>query len=145
MENKSFVAQWVYTDTVKDHFMNPRNIWKDDEDFSADGTGEVGSLACGDQMRVGIKVKDGKISDLRWLTYGCASAIASTSMMSEMAMAPMAPPMPCATKNERNSEPVAKPEPMHVAMKAPPRITALLTSILPLFKSDPHFLSNLTS
>ena len=55
MENKSFVAQWVYTDTVKDHFMNPRNIWKDDEDFSADGTGEVGSLACGDQMRVGIR------------------------------------------------------------------------------------------
>ena len=48
--------------------------------------GEVGSLACGDQMRVGIKVKDGKISDLRWLTYGCASAIASTSMMSEMAI-----------------------------------------------------------
>ena len=43
-------------------------------------------MACGDQMRVGIKVKDGKISDLRWLTYGCASAIASTSMMSEMAI-----------------------------------------------------------
>lgn len=82
----SFMAQWVYTDTVKDHFMNPRNLWKEDENFSPDGVGEVGSLACGDQMRVGIKVKDGKISDLRWLTYGCASAIASTSMMSEMAI-----------------------------------------------------------
>ena len=77
----SFMAQWVYTDTVKDHFMNPRNLWKEGEDFQPDGVGEVGSLACGDQMRVGIKVKDGKISDLRWLTYGCASAIASTSMM----------------------------------------------------------------
>ena len=80
------MAQWVYTDIVKDHFMNPRNLWKEGEDFEADGVGEVGSLACGDQMRVGIKVKDGKISDLRWLTYGCASAIASTSMMSVMAI-----------------------------------------------------------
>ena len=82
----SFMAQWVYTDTVKDHFMNPRNLWKEGEDFTPDGVGEVGSLACGDQMRVGIKVEDGRIKDLRWLTYGCASAIASTSMMSEMAI-----------------------------------------------------------
>lgn len=82
----SFFSDWVYTDTVKDHFMNPRNIWKEDDSFTPDGVGEVGSLACGDQMRVGIKVKDGKIEDLRWLTYGCASAIASTSMMSEMAI-----------------------------------------------------------
>ena len=82
----SFMAQWVYTDTVKDHFMNPRNLWKEGEDFTPDGVGEVGSLACGDQMRVGIRVKDGCIESLRWLTYGCASAIASTSMMSEMAI-----------------------------------------------------------
>ena len=82
----SFMTQWVYTDIVKDHFMNPRNLWKEGDDFEAEGVGEVGSLACGDQMRVGIKVKDGKIEDLRWLTYGCASAIASTSMMSEMAI-----------------------------------------------------------
>ena len=83
---QSFMSQWVYTDTVKDHFMNPRNLWKEDEDFTPDGVGEVGSLACGDQMRVGIKVSDGRITDLRWLTYGCASAIASTSMMSEIAI-----------------------------------------------------------
>ena len=80
----SFMAQWVYTDTVKDHFMNPRNIWKKDENWEPEAVGEVGSLACGDQMRVGIKVKDDRIADIRWLTYGCASAIASTSMMSEM-------------------------------------------------------------
>ncbi len=84
MANSSFMAQWVYTDTVKDHFVNPRNLWQEGEDFEPDGVGEVGSLACGDQMRVGIKVKDGKVSDIRWLTYGCASAIASTSMMSEL-------------------------------------------------------------
>lgn len=82
--SNSFMADWVYTDTVKDHFMNPRNIWKKDEDWEPDAMGEVGSLACGDQMRVGIIVKDDKIADLRWLTYGCASAIASTSMMSEL-------------------------------------------------------------
>jgi NifU-like protein len=80
----SFMAQWVYTDTVKDHFMNPRNIWRKEENWEPEGVGEVGSLACGDQMRVGIKVADGKVADIRWLTYGCASAIASTSMMSEM-------------------------------------------------------------
>lgn len=80
----SFMAQWVYTDTVKDHFMNPRNIWKKEDNWEPQGVGEVGSLACGDQMRVGIQVKDGRISDIRWLTYGCASAIASTSMMSEL-------------------------------------------------------------
>ena len=82
----SFMSQWVYTDTVKDHFMNPRNLWKEDDKFEPDGVGEVGSLACGDQMRVGIKVENDKIVDLKWLTYGCASAIASTSMMSEMAI-----------------------------------------------------------
>lgn len=80
----SFLEQWVYTDVVKDHFMNPRNIWKKEEDFQPDGVGEVGSLACGDQMRIGIKVENDKIEAIRWLTYGCASAIASTSAMSEL-------------------------------------------------------------
>ncbi|MGD1818574.1 MAG: iron-sulfur cluster assembly scaffold protein [Pleomorphochaeta sp.] len=80
----SFLEQWVYTDVVKDHFMNPKNIWRKEENFEADGVGEVGSMACGDQMRVGIKVENDKIKDIRWLTYGCASAIASTSAMSEL-------------------------------------------------------------
>ena len=78
-----FTNDWVYSDTVKEHFMNPKNLW-DDDSFQYDGFGQVGSLACGDQMRVGIQVRDDKIVDLRWQTYGCASAIASTSMMSVM-------------------------------------------------------------
>lgn len=84
----SFMADWVYTPTVKEHFMHPHHLWDEDEDkdWQPDGVGEVGSLACGDQMRVGIKVKDDTIVDLKWLTYGCASAIASTSMMSDMAI-----------------------------------------------------------
>ena len=80
----NFMSQWVYSPIVKDHFMNPRNTWVEEENFEFDGIGEVGSLACGDQMRIAIQVKDDVIVDLRWLTYGCASAIASTSMMSEM-------------------------------------------------------------
>lgn len=79
-----FLDQWIYTDVVKEHFINPKNIYKKEEDFQYNGFGEVGSLACGDQMRVVIQVEDDKIKDIRWLTYGCASAIASTSVMSEM-------------------------------------------------------------
>lgn len=83
--SSSFVENWVYSDKVKDHFMNPRNLFsKEDENFEYNGVGEVGSLACGDQMRVIIKIEDDIIKDIRWLTYGCASAIASTSVMSEM-------------------------------------------------------------
>ena len=83
MSNNTSV--WVYTDTVKQHFMHPKNVWED-ESYEADGVGLVGSLACGHQMKVGIKVEQDRIIDLKWQTYGCASAIASTSMMSEIAI-----------------------------------------------------------
>jgi nitrogen fixation protein NifU and related proteins len=78
--------QWVYTDVVKDHFMNPRNILKDPDSYEEDGKGDVGNIQCGDQMIMFIKVDDESetITDCRWLTYGCASAIASTSVLSEM-------------------------------------------------------------
>lgn len=75
---------WTYSEIVKDHFMNPRNILEDESLFEADGKGVVGNIKCGDQMLVVIKVKDGRISECKWRTYGCASAIASTSMLSEM-------------------------------------------------------------
>ncbi|MCQ2604686.1 MAG: iron-sulfur cluster assembly scaffold protein [Spirochaetia bacterium] len=75
---------WVYTEKVKEHFTNPKNILEDEEKYEADGRGEVGNIACGDQMLVAIKVKDDRIAECKWKTYGCASAIASTSMMSEM-------------------------------------------------------------
>ena len=79
---------WVYTDIVKDHFLNPRNFLMGDESkFKCDATGIVGNPICGDQMKMFIKVdkKTDKITDLRWKTYGCASAIASTSALSELA------------------------------------------------------------
>ena len=79
---------WAYSDTVKDHFFNPRNVLRDHEDFKADGTGVVGSPACGDVMLVSIAVDRATehITAIRWRTFGCASAIASTSMMSVMAI-----------------------------------------------------------
>jgi nitrogen fixation NifU-like protein len=75
-----------YSDTVMDYFTNPRNVLKVAEDqYEANGIGMVGNPTCGDMMKIWIKVGDGeKISDLKWKTFGCASAIGSTSMMSEM-------------------------------------------------------------
>jgi len=77
-------SAWVYTEVVKDHFVNPRNILEDEEGYKDDGKGMVGNIKCGDQMMLAIKVTDGIITDCKWRTYGCASAIASTSMLSEV-------------------------------------------------------------
>ena len=80
-------GNWFYSDVVKDHFFNPRNFLKDKnavKDY--DGYGDVGNVLCGDRMDMWIKVdkKTDKIIECKWLTWGCASAIASTSMLSEM-------------------------------------------------------------
>lgn len=80
-------TSWLYNDVVKDHFLNPRNILIDDVTYESDGVGVVGSPACGDMMVVWIKVdaERERIAECVWRTFGCASAIASTSMMSMMA------------------------------------------------------------
>ena len=76
---------WIYSEKVKEHFLNPRNFLMGDESqFDYDAVGLVGNPICGDQMKMFIKVKDNKITDIRWKTYGCASAIASTSALSEL-------------------------------------------------------------
>ena len=78
---------WVYSEKLKEHFMNPKNVLQDDENFKEDGKGTVGNIKCGDEMVVLIKVdkEKGTVGDIRWKTYGCASAIASTSILSEIA------------------------------------------------------------
>ncbi len=77
---------WFYSDVVKDHFFNPRNFAMDNVDESAfNAVGKVGSPACGDELRVWMFVDEReKIQSFRWKTFGCGSAIASTSMASEM-------------------------------------------------------------
>ena len=78
------MEQWLYSDVVKEHFMNPKNVLMEDEDkWPCDGRGIVGNIKCGDQMLILLRIKDDIIEDVRWKTYGCASAIASTSILSE--------------------------------------------------------------
>ncbi|MBN2509884.1 MAG: iron-sulfur cluster assembly scaffold protein [Spirochaetales bacterium] len=78
------MSDWLYSPLVKEHFMNPKNILEDEAAFHADGSGMVGNIKCGDQMLIVIRVENDIITDCKWKTYGCASAIASTSMLSEV-------------------------------------------------------------
>ncbi len=71
----------MYTDKVMDHFANPRNMG---EIENADGVGEVGNAKCGDIMKMFLKIENGVITDCKFKTYGCASAIATSSIATEM-------------------------------------------------------------
>jgi nitrogen fixation NifU-like protein len=73
----------IYTEKVMDHFQNPRNVGTMED---ADGIGQVGNPVCGDMMTFYIKVKDNRIDDVKFQTFGCGAAIAVSSMVSEMAI-----------------------------------------------------------
>lgn len=73
----------AYSEKVLDHYDNPRNVGKMDVTDPSVGTGTVGAPACGDVMRLQIKVQDGIITDAKFKTYGCGSAIASSSLVTE--------------------------------------------------------------
>ncbi|MBM3422871.1 MAG: iron-sulfur cluster assembly scaffold protein [Chlorobi bacterium] len=79
-------GEWAYSEKLKEHFMSPKNIMQGENTDEFDGVGLEGNLQCGDQMMVVIRVdKESEIiTDCQWKTYGCASAIASTSILSEM-------------------------------------------------------------
>ncbi|HEX3032196.1 MAG TPA: Fe-S cluster assembly scaffold protein NifU [Bacillota bacterium] len=71
----------MYSEKVMDHFSNPRNVG---EIADADGIGEVGNASCGDIMRIYLKVKDNVIEDVKFKTFGCGAAVATSSMVTEM-------------------------------------------------------------
>ena len=73
----------MYSDKVMDHFSNPRNVGEID---NADGVGEVGNASCGDIMKIFLKVENNVIKDIKFKTFGCGAAIATSSMVTEMAM-----------------------------------------------------------
>jgi nitrogen fixation NifU-like protein len=73
----------MYSEKVMEHFRNPRNVGEMDD---ADGVGEVGNASCGDIMKIYLKVKDDVIEDVKFQTFGCGSAIATSSMVTEMVM-----------------------------------------------------------
>ena len=72
-----------YSEKVLDHYENPRNVGSFDKDADNIGTGMMGAPACGDVMKLQIKVEDGVITDAKFKTYGCGSAIASSSLVTE--------------------------------------------------------------
>jgi nitrogen fixation NifU-like protein len=72
----------MYSERVMDHFRNPRNLG---EIPDADGVGTVGNPVCGDMMEIYIKIKDGRINDIKFKTFGCGAAIATSSMITELA------------------------------------------------------------
>ena len=73
----------MYTDKVMDHFTNPRNVG---EIKDASGVGEVGNAKCGDIMRIYLDIEDGRIKDVKFKTFGCGAAIATSSMVTELVM-----------------------------------------------------------
>jgi len=73
----------MYSEKVMDHFSNPRNVG---EIENADGVGEVGNASCGDIMKIFLKVEDNVIKDVKFKTFGCGAAIATSSMVTEMAV-----------------------------------------------------------
>jgi NifU-like protein len=76
---------WFYSEKVKEHFLKPKNFLKDKKEVEGwNAYGKVGNMKCGDIMELWLKINKNKIQDVRWRTFGCASAIASTSAMSEM-------------------------------------------------------------
>jgi nitrogen fixation NifU-like protein len=73
----------MYTDLVMDHFSNPRNVGEIED---ADGVGQIGNPVCGDVMRISIAVADDRIADIKFKTFGCGAAVATSSMVTEMVM-----------------------------------------------------------
>ena len=115
----------LYSEKVMDHFQNPRNVGKMDD---ADGVGEVGNAVCGDIMKMYIKVKDGIITDVKFNTFGCGSAIATSSMATEMIKGkPIEEALKLSNKAVAEALDGLPPVKMHCSVLAEEAIQAALT------------------
>ncbi|MBN2404994.1 MAG: Fe-S cluster assembly scaffold protein NifU [Coriobacteriia bacterium] len=137
----------LYSDKVMDHFSNPRNVGVIED---ADGTGEVGNPICGDVMKITIKVDDDKIDDIMFQTLGCGAAIATSSIVTEMARGMSLGDAVSITKKQVAEElgglPPAK---MHCSVLATDGLKAAVDDYLvkrgrepiagPILSSDPNF------
>jgi nitrogen fixation NifU-like protein len=137
----------LYTEKVMDHFNNPRNVGLIED---ADGVGEVGNPVCGDIMKISIKVEDDRIDDIRFQTLGCGAAIATSSIVTEMARGMSLDDAVKISKQQVADElgglPAAK---MHCSVLATDGLKAAVDDYLvkhgrepiagPIVTSDPHF------
>lgn len=105
---------WDYTEEVLDHYRNPRNVGKID---NADAIGEAGSLACGDALKIYLKIENGIVTDAKFQTFGCGSAVASSSMMTEMIIGkPLEEVKKLTNKDIANALGGLPPEKMHCSV-----------------------------
>ena len=119
----------AYSDKVMDHYENPRNVGRFNDDDDDIGTGMVGAPACGDVMRLQIKVDDGGIiTDARFKTYGCGSAIASSSLVTEMVKGMTLGQAGSITNTELASELALPPVKIHCSVLAEDAIKAAVNN-----------------
>jgi nitrogen fixation NifU-like protein len=117
-----------YSTKVLDHYENPRNVGKMDDSDPTVGTGMVGAPACGDVMKLQIKVEDGIITDAKFKTYGCGSAIASSSLITEWVKG-MSLEQASAIKNSDLAEELALPPvKIHCSILAEDAIKAAISN-----------------
>lgn len=134
----------LYSPTVMDHFLHPRNVGVLED---ADGVGEVGNAKCGDIMKIYLKIQDGVIADVRFQTFGCGSAIASSSMATEMIRGkPLSEALKLTNKAVAEALDGLPPHKMHCSVLAEEAIRAAVQNYydkngIPYEKSDfpePH-------
>ena len=114
----------AYSDKVLDHYENPRNVGSFAKDEQGVGTGMVGAPACGDVMKLQIKVDNGVITDARFKTYGCGSAIASSSLVTEWVKGRTLDSAAQITNSEIASELALPPVKIHCSILAEDAIKA---------------------
>lgn len=120
----------AYSDKVLDHYENPRNVGVLDKDDPSVGTGMVGAPACGDVMRLQIKVgDDGRIEDAKFKTYGCGSAIASSSLVTEMVKGKTLEEVEAIKNKDISDELALPPVKIHCSVLAEDAIAAAIADL----------------